>query len=550
VSFPLSTLNVAPGASTFGTLFTRVNTMIDAMAANVVSLANTANGGSTSGNGFVNGVFSAVVFAAATLRGGNVQSAANLAVSSNVAVGNSTANVFVGFGTVSVSNNLFLNSTSVSVGNSTVFSTLNSTSLNVGNAALNGVALSINSAAVNAVSVGNSTVNVQINSSSVKVGASLVALTNAVSKAAVDNVAVSGARSRFNFQTGNSIALTVTSDASGDQVNVKMDWIGTIPNPQPAGSNTFVQFDDSGNFGGNAGFTYDKSSNSVFSGNNFWVGNSTVNSVMNQSGFSTGNSTVNTVANSSALATSNVFATTRASVGNSTVNVTANSTTLNVGPLSVNTTVFQAGANVAVGLGGWGVGNSTVNTAANSTTISSGNTFTVNGTAFSMGNSSFSLSGNSTVLLISNSTFSASFSVGSVKLGNSTVNVSINTSMVSINGGNVFSTTATGQNISGGSTYTSSNQGTKSTGTFTIDPGACQLQYITANGAFTLAAPAADGAVDLLVTNGASAGAITFSGFTVGSNIGDPYVTTSGFKFVFYIRRINGVSTYQIRALQ
>jgi hypothetical protein len=88
------------------------------------------------------------------------------------------------------------------------------------------------------------------------------------------------------------------------------------------------------------------------------------------------------------------------------------------------------------------------------------------------------------------------------------------------------------------------------TGSITINPALGNYAYVTNNGAFTITAPAADCAVDLLVTNGASAGSITFSGFTVGSSTGSALTTTSGNKFIVSIRRINGVSTYTIYALQ
>src|SRR5262245_19601699 len=45
-------------------------------------------------------------------------------------------------------------------------------------------------------------------------------------------------------------------------------------------------------------------------------------------------------------------------------------------------------------------------------------------------------------------------------------------------------------------------------GNVTIDPGDRPLQYIPNNGAFTITAPVNDGSCLLLVTNGASAGAI------------------------------------------
>lgn len=106
------------------------------------------------------------------------------------------------------------------------------------------------------------------------------------------------------------------------------------------------------------------------------------------------------------------------------------------------------------------------------------------------------------------------------------------------------------QTVSGGANVTSSNQGTKSAGTYTVDCGVCPLQYITNNGAFTLAAPASDGSMMLLVTNGASAGAITFSGFSVGSNTGDALTTTNTQKFTISIWRINSVAGYRIAAHQ
>ena len=104
------------------------------------------------------------------------------------------------------------------------------------------------------------------------------------------------------------------------------------------------------------------------------------------------------------------------------------------------------------------------------------------------------------------------------------------------------------QTITGGFSVTPNSLGTISS--FTLNPALGNYQYGTNNGAFTLTAPASDCAVDLLVTNGASAGSITFSGFTVGSSTGDALTTTNGHKFIISIRRINSVSTYIIKALQ
>jgi len=103
------------------------------------------------------------------------------------------------------------------------------------------------------------------------------------------------------------------------------------------------------------------------------------------------------------------------------------------------------------------------------------------------------------------------------------------------------------QTVSGGANVTALSQ---STGNITIDCGARPLQYITNNGAFTITAPANDGSCMLLVTNGASAGAITFSGFSVGSNTGDALTTTNTQKFTISIWRINATSGYRIAAHQ
>ena len=103
------------------------------------------------------------------------------------------------------------------------------------------------------------------------------------------------------------------------------------------------------------------------------------------------------------------------------------------------------------------------------------------------------------------------------------------------------------QTITGGFNVTAKNLGNITS--FTVAPLQGNYQYGTNVGAFTLTAPASDCGVDILVTNSATAGAISFSGFTVGST-GDALTTTSGHKFLISIRRINSISTYVIKALQ
>lgn len=105
----------------------------------------------------------------------------------------------------------------------------------------------------------------------------------------------------------------------------------------------------------------------------------------------------------------------------------------------------------------------------------------------------------------------------------------------------------TGQTITGGAIVTAQSQ---STGSITVDCGTRPLQYITNNGAYTITAPSNDGSCMLFVTNGASAGATTFTGFTVGSSTGASLTTTNGNKFTISVWRINGTSGYSIFAHQ
>lgn len=112
-------------------------------------------------------------------------------------------------------------------------------------------------------------------------------------------------------------------------------------------------------------------------------------------------------------------------------------------------------------------------------------------------------------------------------------------------------------NIAGGQT---------TTGGFKVTPpnlgnisGACTPNLFLGNyqimnnaGAITMNIPNGEGGIDLLVWNTATAGAITFSGYSVGAGkTGDALTTTAGHMFVISLRRFSaGVSTYVIKALQ
>jgi hypothetical protein len=120
---------------------------------------------------------------------------------------------------------------------------------------------------------------------------------------------------------------------------------------------------------------------------------------------------------------------------------------------------------------------------------------------------------------------------------------------VSVNG-NAVLTVVGGQTLTGGFTETPFDFGTVTTGTITPNPSKCLKQKVTNNGAFTIAATAEVGDLELLVTNAAGAGAITLSGFTK-QFTGDAFDTTNGHKFVVFIYAFDaGVTGVLVKALQ
>lgn len=104
------------------------------------------------------------------------------------------------------------------------------------------------------------------------------------------------------------------------------------------------------------------------------------------------------------------------------------------------------------------------------------------------------------------------------------------------------------QVLTGGARVTSKDLGTITTGTVTPDPGDRPLQHYTNNGAHTLAPGTNPGSYLLDITNGASAGAITLTGWT--KTAGDAFTTTSGNKFRCHCSVGNGGSLLIIQALQ
>jgi hypothetical protein len=106
---------------------------------------------------------------------------------------------------------------------------------------------------------------------------------------------------------------------------------------------------------------------------------------------------------------------------------------------------------------------------------------------------------------------------------------------------------ATGQNFSGG-VYSTPFQYTA--GSITVNFGLGPIQYINNSGAFTITAPSQAGSCILTIFNIAGAGAVTFTGWAVGSNTGDALDTTSGHKFSVFMWGVNSIWSYSVKALQ
>jgi hypothetical protein len=107
-----------------------------------------------------------------------------------------------------------------------------------------------------------------------------------------------------------------------------------------------------------------------------------------------------------------------------------------------------------------------------------------------------------------------------------------------------FGATTFAQTIPSG--FSAMNTPASITVNFSLNP----IQYVNNSAAFTINAPSQDGSCLLLITNGASAGTVTFSGWTVGSNTGDALDTINTHKFTLSLWRINGTSSYSIKSLQ
>ncbi len=145
---------------TWQTVINKVNELANLSSNTFVTANSNANGSITTGNAYGNGIFTFTTLTAESeLRGGNVQTATILTVTSNVIIATGN-NLTIGNSTV----NTFLGGTTLSMGNTTVNATVNTTYLSLGSAAVN---VSISESALY---FGNTTVNTVANTTYFKIG--------------------------------------------------------------------------------------------------------------------------------------------------------------------------------------------------------------------------------------------------------------------------------------------------------------------------------------------------------------------------------------------
>lgn len=114
------------------------------------------------------------------------------------------------------------------------------------------------------------------------------------------------------------------------------------------------------------------------------------------------------------------------------------------------------------------------------------------------------------------------------------MSIARNLANMAINAANYLRTNAAAT-LTKGFPNTPYNMGTFTSGTVTPDISNGHDQYGTLNGATVLALPTGKGDVTIEFTNGASAAALDVTAY--GGNVdGADYDTTSGNKFLFYIK--------------
>lgn len=342
--------------------------------------------------------------------------------------------LFVG----NTTSNVTSNSTALLVANATLVSNLAPGSLRLANSTSN-VTITVPSSTqangshflngngswtVVAAGVGGANTQLQFNDSGAANGSAALTFDKSTNLLVLGNTTVNATVNSTTFAIANSTSnskITIpTTVERGGNYYLKADgtWSTvTAGSAAPAGANTQVQFNDSNTTNGDAGLTYNKTTQ------NFAVGN--VSSALVGS-FST---SANVGANVS-MSTSAVF------VGNTTANATHTSGSYAIANATGTATLTPVSLTIGASI----VGNTSVNTnvvnAATSANV--GANVSLSTTQLFVGNTTVNTTYTSTVLSIVAATTNTTINSSSVFIGNTTANTTI------IGGGTVTIANATG----------------------------------------------------------------------------------------------------------
>ena len=406
--------NVAISTDTFGSWITITNEMATAFRSNTMTVDSTAGGSVSTGNGYVNGYFgSNTLYATTALRGGTGSVSANLVISTNTTI---QGNVNITGTSVNIGSSLFtINSSAISTTANVIFNgdltvsgtltagisanasiipasnnvyTLGNTArvfntvyasntviydiITIGGTTIN--ATSYTGTATNALSANNSTyLNGQLASYYTNAGNLTGTLPYSSLGTNVINTTANFTISGMHTHTANvTLAGVIANSSIGSSGQILTSngsstyW--SSPTSGVAGSNTQVQYNNSGVLAGAAGLTFNNVTNNVILANTL-----TVSSSVNAASFNaTGQANAATLRATSSLDVASAV------TGNATgvyTSGTVNAASYTVGSSFIaNTTgVYTSGT---VNAASYTVGTAVV---ANTTTLNS-NGFVVNST--------------------------------------------------------------------------------------------------------------------------------------------------------------------------
>ena len=375
------TVTTVANNQSFGAWLSTTNRLANIISQNTVTVDTSTGGSLSTGNGYVNGYFGAnYVYVANGLSGGNISSNGVLYIISNAAFTNTSSNL------VSLSSNSTQSDLVITVSNVNI--TANNIDLNANSIDIsaNSIVITGNTTFTNAVIFSNtmSVTNPSTFTSNLTIDGAILTVGNSSVNAVVNSTAFIIANSTVTYPFISPSAAQYAANTFFLNANGQWAQVGSY------GSNTQVQFNDSGSFAGSTGFTFNKTTNTLS------VGTTTINStVVNATSYiidtsvianTSGVYTTGTV-NAASLTTSGVTTNTSGVYTTGTVN--AASHTVGTSTTANATGVYTTGTVNAASLTTSGV---TTNTSGvyttgvvNGSTISVGTSVIANTTRLTIG---------------------------------------------------------------------------------------------------------------------------------------------------------------------